>query len=208
MASKRKSSDPAARATDYGLNVEQIRADFPMLAQKQHGKPLIYFDSAATNHKPQVVIDTLNRLYTSAYGKPQENHIYSREMTKAVEETRSKVAKFLGASSREIVFTSGCTESTNIIAQGFGRALLQEGDEIIIPASEHHANIVPWQIACELSGAKIVVAPVTDDGEIILVELQELIGKATRLITLSHSSHVLGTIQPVKDICRLARKHN
>lgn len=205
---KSKDYDPEAVGRKQGLDVQQIRADFPMLQHVVKGKPLIYFDSAATNHKPDVVINTMVEWYTSRYAQPQEEHPLSKQMTGALEEVRQKTAKLINARSDEVVFTSGCTESNNIVALGAARRLLQQDDEILLFTLEHHSGIVPWQIACELSGAKIVLAPVTADGEIELEELEKHLSPRTRIISFSHTSHALGTIQPVKEICRMAHKRN
>src|SRR3954468_824425 len=129
----------------YGLDIEKIRAEFPMLSRTVNGKPFIYLDSAATSHKPKVVLDRLYQFYAEEYGKPKEAHTFSKTASEAVEETRSKMAKMIGAAKpEEIIFTSGCTEGINVVANGFARTLLQKGDEILITAFEHHANIVPW----------------------------------------------------------------
>ncbi|HEX9980991.1 MAG TPA: aminotransferase class V-fold PLP-dependent enzyme [Flavobacterium sp.] len=207
MAQATEISPNLATGKNQGLDIEKIRKDFPMLQRKINGKPIIYLDSAATNQKPQVVIDTLNKLYTQEYAKPQEEHQISKMMTKELENSRQKVADFINASaSKEIIFTSGCTEGINIIANGFARAILQKDDEVLITELEHHANISPWQIACELSGAKLIVAPVSNDGEINLGEFENYISEKTKIISVSHSSHVLGTILPVEEIAKLAHK--
>lgn len=176
-----------------------------MLKHRLKGKQLIYFDSASTNHKPQVLIDRLNQLYTTEYAKPQEEHELSKEMTSAVEKSRDKIKEFINASSSsEIVFTKNCTESINIVAQGFGKSILKAGDEILITALEHQANIVPWQMACDLSGAKIVVVPLNNKGEVEIQSIQDAITGRTKIISVSHSSNVLGTILPIKKITSLA----
>lgn len=198
-----------ATGKKQGLDIKSIREDFPMLQHKINGKTLIYFDSAATNHKPKAVINRLMQLYTTMYAKPQEEHTVSKEMTSEVEKSRSALAAFINASdSKEIIFTKNCTEAINIVAQGFGRAILKEDDEIIITALEHQANIVPWQIACELSGAKIIIVPVNYKGEVNLADIESAISGRTRIISISHSSNVLGTILPVKEITALAHKNS
>jgi len=198
-----------ATGKKQGLDVQKIRQDFPMLQYRQNGKQMIYFDSAATNHKPQVVIDRLNYLYTKQYGKPQEQHELSKMMSEEVDNTRSKFADFLNARhSEEIIFTKGCTESINIVAQGFGRALLKAGDEILITEMEHHANIVPWQMACSFSGAILKVVPVSEHGEINLEDFQEQLSNRTKIISVSHTSHAFGTKSPVEDIIKIAHERN
>ena len=194
-----------ATGKKQGLDVNRIRADFPMLNHEMNGKRLIYFDSAATNHKPQVVIDRLVELYTSQYAKPQEAHPLSEYMTFEMENTRAKIADFIKASdTKEIVFTKNSTEGINIVANGFARSILSEGDEIIITALEHQANIVPWQMACDLSGAKIVVVPLNEKGEVTIEAVQHCISHNTKIISISHSSNVLGSITPIKEIAQLA----
>src|SRR5438045_3984881 len=140
-----------AMGTTFGLDIDQIRDEFPMLKKRINGKQLIYLDSAATGHKPKRMLDRLYRFYAEEYGKPKESHTLGKKATAAVEEARAKIAKFIGAAeAKEIVFSRGCTESLNIVAGGFGKGLLQPGDEILISALEHHANIVPWQMACQI----------------------------------------------------------
>jgi cysteine desulfurase/selenocysteine lyase len=194
---------------DQGLDLKQIRADFPMLQTKVEGKTLIYFDTAATNHKPQVVIDKLTELYTEKYAKILENHTFSEMMTEAFDSTRSKVAKFIGAKQpEEIVFTTGSTQGINIIANGFGRAILKEGDEVLITMLEHHSNIIPWQLACQISGAKLIVVPINSIGEVEIPQIEKLLSPRTRIIAITHSSNALGTMLPVKEIVQLAHQQN
>ncbi|HEY0092138.1 MAG TPA: cysteine desulfurase [Flavobacterium sp.] len=208
METKDKKEKTSSK-NEFGLDIQKIRKDFPMLKNKRNGKKIIYFDSAATNQKPQVVIDRLNMLYTQEYGKPQENHELSKVMTQAMDETREKVAKFIKAKeSRSIVFTSGCTESLNIVAQGFAREILKKDDEILITELEHHANIIPWQMASELTGAVIVVAPVNRDGEVDIELFNTYITDNTKIISISHTSHVLGTVLPVEEIIKIAHSRD
>ncbi|HEU0135708.1 MAG TPA: cysteine desulfurase [Flavobacterium sp.] len=199
----------AELAKPFGLDINKIRKDFPMLDHTTNGKKLIYFDSAATNHKPKQVIEKINTLYTKEYGKPQEEHELSKTMQAELENSRNKIAAFLQATeSKQIIFTSGCTEGINIVAQGFGKAILKKGDEIMITALEHHANISPWHIACEMSGAKLVIIPVDNDGIPDLKEFDKLISKKTRIISIAHTSHVLGTVLPVAEIIKVAHMHD
>jgi cysteine desulfurase/selenocysteine lyase len=191
----------------FGLDIEKIRSNFPMLSQKVNGKKLIYLDSAASSHKPQVVIDRLTKFYTEEYAKPKEADSFSKSASEALEETRSKMAKLIGAAKpEEIIFTKGCTEGINIVAHGFARTMLQKGDEILITAFEHHANIVPWQMACDLTGAVLKVVPIEKSGEFDFEKYQNMITDKTKIISFSHSSHVLGTMLPVKHISEIA--HN
>lgn len=194
---------------NQGLDIDSIRRDFPMLQTEVNSKPLIYFDTAATNHKPKVVIDKLQELYTTRYGKTQENHTFSKMMTEAFDETRSKVATFMGAERpEEIVFTTGSTQGINIVANGFGRAILKDDDEVLITMLEHHSNIVPWQLACQLSGAKLVVAPINALGEVDLEQFEKLFSQKIKIVAITHSSNVLGTMLPVKKIVTMAHQHN
>jgi cysteine desulfurase/selenocysteine lyase len=200
---KNEVNDPIV--DNHGLNIDRIKKDFPMLQTEVNCKQLIYFDTAATNHKPQVVIDKLHELYTMKYGKTQESHTYSQLMTKAFDETRLKVANFIGAvQPEEVVFTTGSTQGINIVANGFGRAVLQEDDEVLITMLEHHSNIVPWQLACQLSAAKLVVAPISAIGEVDLDEFDNLLSEKTKIVSLTHSSNVLGTMLPVKTMVAMA----
>jgi len=191
----------------YGLDIEKIRSDFPMLSQQVNGKQLIYLDSAATSQKPKAVIDRLVEFYTKEYGKPKEEHSLSKSATEMVEEAREKVAKLMkAATQKEIIFTKGCTEAINVVANGFARAILKAGDEIIISQLEHHANIVPWQMASELTGAKLKVVPITPSGELDMQPLEDMITDKTKIISMSHSSHVLGTILPIPEIAAMAHR--
>lgn len=203
------SEQPIVTVDDQGLDIDAIRTDFPMLAKEVSGKRIIYFDTAATNYKPNVVINKLQELYTDKYGKTQENHTFSKIMTSALDETRAKVASFIGANSaEEVVFTTGSTQGINIVANGFGRAFLKQDDEVLITMLEHHSNIVPWQLACQLSGAKLVVAPINEAGEVDLKQFENLISAKTKIISITHSSNVLGTMLPVKKIVDMAHLRN
>ena len=191
----------------FGLDIEKIRADFPMLKQMFNGKQLIYLDSAASSHKPQVVIDRLVQFYSQEYGKPQEVHTASKTTTELMEDVRAAVAKMMNASdAKEIIFTKGCTEGINIVANGFARAILKPGDEIVISQFEHHANIVPWILACNSTGAVLKVAPISKTDELDLDALENLITDKTRIISVSHTSHVLGSVLPISKIAAMAHK--
>lgn len=188
-------------------HIEAIREQFPMLRKRINQKRYIYFDNAASGHKPQSILERLQRFYAEEYGKPKEEHILSKHASEFVEETRKKVADFIVArSEKNIVFTRGCTESINIVAGGFGKGLLKKGDEVLISALEHHANIVPWQMACAQSGAILKVIPILPTGQIDYKAYEQLLSEKTKIVAVAHSSHVLGTILPVKEMIKQAHK--
>jgi len=182
------------------------RDDFPALRQQVHGKPLIYLDSAATALKPQVVIDAV----TSVYAEDCANihravHTLSQRATQRFEDSREKVRAFLNASStKEIIFTSGCTEAINMVAQSWARPRLTEGDRIVLSGLEHHSNIVPWQIVCQQTGAQLAVVPITDAGEVPLEQLEAQLDERVKLVAMNHVSNALGTVQPAREIAKLA----
>ena len=191
----------------YGLDIIKIRAEFPMLSQTVNGKPLIYLDSAASSHKPRGVLNKLLRFYSEEYGKPKEGGSFSTTASEQVEDTRSKMAKMIGAAKpEEIIFTRGCTEGINVVANGLAHTLLQKGGEILITAFEHHANILPWQMACQLTGAVLKVVPIEKSGAFDLEKYEKMINDKTRIVAFSHSSHALGTMLPVKAMCEIAHK--
>jgi cysteine desulfurase/selenocysteine lyase len=190
------------------FDAARVTGDFPALHQDVHGKPLVYLDSAATTLKPQAVIDAVD----SVYEKDSANihravHLLSQRATARFEEAREKVRAFLNArSTSEIIFTRGTTESMNLVAQSFGRSLLREGDEVLVTELEHHSNIVPWQILCQQTGAKLVVVPITDRGEVLVEAFQEKLSERTKIAALAHVSNALGTVLPVKELARLAHE--
>jgi len=186
--------------------VERIRAEFPILSRSVYGKPLIYLDNANTTQKPRVVIDAIRRYYEEENANIHRGtHWLSEKATEAYEGAREKVARFLGATSpKEIVFTRGTTEAINLVASSFSREYLQAGDEILITGLEHHSNIVPWQLACERTGAKLVVVPITDEGEVPVDEFEKRLTPRTKLAAVSHVSNALGTVNPVKTFIALA----
>ncbi len=192
------------------FDVEKIRADFPVLSRKVHGHPLVYLDNAATSQKPLQVIATLDRYYRDYNANIHRGvHTLSEEATAAYEGARGKIRAFINATSdKEIILTSGTTESINLVAQAYGRSTLKAEEEIIISAMEHHSNIVPWQILCEQTGAVLKVVPINDAGEFIFEKFEQLLGPRTRLVAIGHISNALGTINPVKQIIELAHKHN
>ena len=190
------------------FDVQAIRKEFPILKREVKGKPLVYFDNAATSQKPQVVIDTISNYY-SFYNANIHRGIHSlaEEATAAFENTRLTVQEFLGASStEEIIFTRGTTESINLVAQTWGRQNVRKGDEILISAMEHHSNIVPWQILCEEKEAVLKVIPVQDNGELDFNAFKNLLSNKTKLVAIAHASNALGTINPIKEMIKEA--HN
>ena len=190
------------------LDVARIRADFPILRRKVHGKPLVYLDNAATTQKPQQVLDALTDYYTDLNANVHRGvHLLSQVATDAYEAARENVRAFFNASSvQEIIFTRNSTEGINLVAHGFGAARVREGDEVLITAMEHHSNIVPWQLLCSRSGARLRVAPIDDRGELILDELSAMIGPRTRIVAVTHMSNALGTINPIEEIVALAHE--
>jgi cysteine desulfurase/selenocysteine lyase len=189
------------------FDVNGIRARFPILGRKVHGKPLIYLDNAATTQKPREVIDALTRYYERENANIHRGvHTLSQEATEAYEEARGKVARFIGAGeTRQIIFTRGTTESINLVAQSWGRRFLSPGDEIVLSAMEHHSNIVPWQLIAEQTGAKIRVIPMNDAGELRLDEFDRILSDRTKMVAIVHVSNSLGTINPVEKI--IAKAH-
>lgn len=190
------------------LNISKIRAEFPILKRTINGKPLIYFDNASTGQKPKVVIDALVDYYENNNSNVHRGvHTLSQEATDAFENVRKQVHKQYNADHlHEIVFTKGTTESINLVAQGFSQ-LLKKGDEIIISQLEHHSNIVPWQLACEKSGATLKIIPINDKGELILNKYDSLLSHKTKIVAINHVSNTLGTINPVKEIITKAHKY-
>jgi cysteine desulfurase / selenocysteine lyase len=190
------------------LDVYAIRQQFPILNREVKGKPLVYFDNAATSQKPQVVIDALVNYYSGYNANIHRGiHTLAEEATLAFENTRDTVQKFINAGSREqIIFTRGATEGINLVAYTWGRQNIKAGDEIIISAMEHHSNIVPWQILCEEKGALLKVIPVSNEGELLLNEYEKLLSTKTKLVSIVHASNTLGTINPVKQIIDAAHK--
>jgi len=185
---------------------ELMRRDFPVLFQEVHGRPLVYLDNAATTQKPRAVIDAISRYYLEDNSNVHRGvHTLSERATAQMEIARDKVQHFLNAGAREeIIFTRGTTDSINLIAYGFGHGVLKEGDEVLITAMEHHANIVPWQQACEFSGAKLQVAAINDAGELDLEDFKRKLSSRTRIAAFAHISNALGTINPIAELTQLA----
>ena len=185
-----------------------IRADFPILEEKIYNKDLIYFDNAATTQKPRCVVEKIEEGYYHINANIHRGvHYLSQKATEAHEEARTTVAGFLHAAKREeIIFTRGTTEAINLVATSFGDAFCKEGDEIVISMMEHHSNIVPWQMLCERKGMKLQVVPINERGELDMETFKNLLNEKTRLVSIAHVSNVLGTINPVKEIIRLAHE--
>lgn len=194
------------RVSTSGLDIEKVRRDFPILNTEVNGRPLVYFDNAATSQKPQVVIDAIARYYSELNSNVHRGvHHLSQLATDALEGSHETVRKHLNAASiQEIIFTRGTTESINLVASGLGQGMVQKGDNIIVSELEHHSNIVPWQMLCQRTGAELRVIPITDSGELDLTVLDSLLDSRTRLLAVNHISNSLGTINPVKEIIRQA----
>ncbi|MDO9162646.1 MAG: cysteine desulfurase [Methylococcaceae bacterium] len=188
------------------FDVNKIRQDFPILAEKIRGKDLVYLDNAATCQKPQAVIDSIVQLYSHDYANIHRGvHSLSVRSTDKFEAARSKVKSFINANSdKEIIFVRGATEAINLVAQTYGKANIKAGDEILITAMEHHSNIVPWQMLCEQTGAVLKVAPINLKGELIYSEFEQLLSDKTKLVSVVHMSNALGTINPAKKIIAAA----
>jgi cysteine desulfurase/selenocysteine lyase len=197
----------AAAAAVEAFNVERVRRDFPVLAQTVNGKPLTYLDNSASSQVPQVVIERGARYLREEHSNIHRGvHYLSQRATSAYEGAREKVRRFINArDAKECIFVRGCTEGINLVMHGYGRKFVSEGDEIIVSAMEHHANIVPWQMLCEEKGARLRVIPMNDAGELLLDEFDALLNERTKLVAVMHVSNALGTINPVNEIA--ARAH-
>jgi cysteine desulfurase / selenocysteine lyase len=194
----------------HDFQVENIRADFPILSESVRGKPLVYLDNAATTQKPRVVIDAIANLYEHDFANVHRGvHTLSERATAAYEGARKKVQRFINArSEKEIIFVRGTTEAINLVANSYGGANFGPRDEILITAMEHHSNIVPWQMICERTGAVLRVAPINQRGELLVAEFAALLSDRTRLVAVVHMSNALGTINPVEDLIALAHRRN
>ena len=192
------------------LNTEDIRKEFPILERTVYGKPLVYLDNAATTQKPQCVIDTLDRVYTTLNANVHRGvHRLSQEATEAMENARNTVRDFIGAEhSHEIIFTRGTTESINLVASSFGGTFLKSGDEVIVSSVEHHSNIVPWQLLRDRIGVVLRVIPLTAECSLDVAAYREMFNERTRLVSVAHVSNVLGVTNPVKEIIDIAHSHN
>ena len=187
-----------------------FQKDFPILKSKVNGQPLIYFDNAATSQKPIPVLNSIVDYYQNYNSNVHRGvHELSQKATNAYEESRDKIRSFIGAkSSKEIIFTKGTTDGINIIASSWAENNLNKGDEIIITTMEHHSNIVPWQILCDKIGTKLIISPINENGEMIMSEFKNLISDRTKLISITHVSNTLGTINPVETIVEIAKENN
>ncbi len=190
------------------LDIYSIREQFPILNREVKGKPLVYFDNAATSQKPQMVIDALTNYYSDYNANIHRGiHTLAEEATVAFEKTRDTAQQFIHAASREqIIFTRGTTEGINLVAYAWGRQNIKAGDEIIISTMEHHSNIVPWQVLCEEKNAVLKVIPINDDGELLMDEFEKLLSPRTKLVSIVHVSNAMGTVNPVEQIIKAAHK--
>lgn len=209
MSTLRKIHD-SSKDMVRSFDVEKIRRDFPILDQKVGKFPLTYLDNAATSQKPQAVISVVEKYYREDNANIHRGvHMLSERATDHYEGARKRIQKYLNArNTHEIIFTRGTTEAINLVAQSYGRKNIQKGDEILITHMEHHSNIVPWHLLCEQTGAVLKVAPINDQGELILEEFEKLISEKTKLVSVVHVSNSLGTINPVKEIIALAHARN
>src|SRR6266571_458231 len=196
-------------AVETGWNVERVRADFPVLHQTVNGKPLVYLDNGASSQVPQVVIDRGSIYLEQEHSNIHRGvHYLSQKATTAYEGAREKVKRFINAhQAKECIFVRGATEGINLVMHGYGRKFIGAGDEIIISAMEHHANIVPWQMLCEEKGAKLRVIPMNDAGELLMDEYDALLNEKTKFVAVAHVSNALGTVNPVKEIIERAHKY-
>ena len=196
----------STEASAPAIDIERVRADFPILARQVNGRELIYLDSAATSQKPKSVIDAISSYYLTSNANVHRGvHTLSMEATDLYEGAREKTRAFINAPScKEIIFNSGTTDGVNLVSQAYLKPLLKAGDEILVTHMEHHSNIVPWQMVCEQTGAVLKVVPIDDRGQLEMDKLDELLSKKTRMVALNHVSNALGTINPVKEICAKA----
>ncbi|MEM8929082.1 MAG: aminotransferase class V-fold PLP-dependent enzyme, partial [Bacteroidota bacterium] len=187
--------------TETFLDVHSIRKDFPILTREVNGKPLVYFDNAATSQTPQQVIDTIGHYYQNYNANIHRGvHFLSQEATNAYEQARIKIQKHFNIrESHEVIFTSGTTDAINLVANGFG-SFVKKGDQVLVSAMEHHSNIVPWQMLCERTGAELKVIPMNQNGELVMENYHELLSEKTKLVFCNHVSNALGTINPIKEI--------
>ena len=206
----REFRSPGLADAGVEFDVDKIRRDFPLLRQRVHGRRLVYLDNAATSQKPQVVMDAIGQYYERDNSNIHRGvHFLSEHATEEFEAARRIMQSFLNAAdASEIIFVRGATEAINLVAQTYGRTHVHAGDEVLITAMEHHSNIVPWQILCEEKGARLRVAPITDSGELLLEEFENLLGPRTKIVAVTHVSNALGTINPVPRIIEIAHRGN
>ncbi len=191
-------------------DINKIREDFPILSRQVYGKPLVYLDNGATTQKPRSVVDAMTEEYYNVNANVHRGvHFLSQQATELHEQARETVRRFINArSASEIVFTRGTTESINLVATTFGDAIFQEGDEVIVSEMEHHSNIVSWQLIQARKGIRLRVIPITDEGELVFEEYERLFNERTKLVSIAHVSNVLGTVNPVKEMIRVAHEHH
>jgi cysteine desulfurase / selenocysteine lyase len=191
---------------DQGINIWKLRQEFPMLQQRLHGKPFIYFDSAATAQKPRSVIEAMNRFYSEEYATVHRSvYDFASHATSRYNDIRQQLKEFLNAAFvEEIIFTKGTTEAINLVAASFGKAFLQPGDEVLITAMEHHSNIVPWQLICQERGAHLKAIPINDRGELIFEAFEQLLTDRTKIVSLAHIANATGTLNPIEEIISCA----
>jgi cysteine desulfurase / selenocysteine lyase len=206
----REFRSPQLRDAGVEFEVNKVRRDFPILRQRIRDRKLIYLDNAATSQKPQVVIDAIGRYYERDNANIHRGvHFLSEHATEGYEAARRTVQSFLNAAdASEIIFVRGATEAINLVAQTYGRTDIHAGDEVLITAMEHHSNIVPWQILCEEKGARLRVAPISDGGELLLEDFENLLGPRTKIVAVTHVSNALGTINPVQRVIEMAHRGN
>src|SRR6266478_5965167 len=209
LATDKKLIERVSEPADGGWDVERIRADFPVLRQTVNGKPLVYLDNGASSQVPQIVIDRGSTYLEEEHSNIHRGvHYLSQKATTAYEGAREKVKRFINArDSKECIFVRGATEGINLVMHGYGRKFISQGDEIIISAMEHHANIVPWQMLCEEKGAQLRVIPMNDAGELLLDEYDALLNERTKFVAIAHVSNALGTVNPVKEMIDRAHKY-
>src|SRR5947208_7501179 len=202
----RESAAQRLHVVGTGFDVEKIRRDFPILSREIRGKKLVYLDNAATAQKPRAVIEAISRYYEQGNANVHRGvHFLSEHATGEHERARRRVQRFINAPhASEIIFVRGATEAINLVAQTYGRVHVSAGDEVLITAMEHHSNIVPWQMLCEEKGAKLRVAPINDDGELLPDEFEKLLTPRTRIASVVHVSNTLGTVNPMKRVVELA----
>ena len=189
--------------------ISKLRDDFPLLKQQVNGKNLVYFDNGATAQKPQEVIDCISQYYTEFNANIHRGvHTLSQESTTKYEQERKKIQRYFNAEfEEEVIFTKGTTDGINLVANGFEKSILKKGDEVLISTMEHHSNIVPWQMACEQTGAHLKIIPISDSGELLMESYKEMLSSKTKIVAVTHVSNTLGSINPVKEIVNLAHAH-
>jgi cysteine desulfurase/selenocysteine lyase len=200
------SAPSATTDARIGFDVQNVRRDFPILAERVHGKPLVYLDSANTSQKPQAVLDAMDEYYRHANANiHRATHLLSERATALYEGARAKAATFINAPDpKTIVLTKGTTDGINLVAQSYGRSVLKPGDEVVLSWLEHHSNIVPWQLVCEQTGARLRVVPINDAGEVDIDQYASMLSARTRIVAIGHVSNALGTINPVREIIEQA----